>query len=58
MAQRSGPRTQHCRSRRDLIATGVCPNTTEHGWDKDEWPQISEKVMARCRSDFSNSAYR
>ena len=28
------------------IATGVWPDMTEHGWDKDDWPQISEKVMA------------
>ena len=27
------------------IATGVWPDMTEHGWDKDDWPQISEKVM-------------
>ena len=28
------------------IATGVWPDMTEHGWDKDDWPIISEKVMA------------
>jgi len=28
------------------IATGVWPDMTEHGWDKDDWPNISEKVMA------------
>ena len=28
------------------IASGVWPDMTEHGWDKDDWPQISEKVMA------------
>ena len=28
------------------IATGVWPDMTEHGWEKDDWPQISEKVMA------------
>ncbi len=28
------------------IATGVWPDMTEHGWKKDEWPEISEKVMA------------
>ena len=27
------------------IASGVWPDMTEHGWDKDDWPQISEKVM-------------
>jgi multimeric flavodoxin WrbA len=28
------------------IATGVWPDMTEYGWDRDDWPQISEKVMA------------
>ncbi len=28
------------------IASGVWPDMTEHGWDTDEWPGISEKVMA------------
>jgi multimeric flavodoxin WrbA len=28
------------------IATGVWPDMTEHGWDRDEWPAISEQVMA------------
>src|SRR5256714_6215069 len=28
------------------IATGVWPDMTEHGWERDEWPAISEKVMA------------
>ncbi len=28
------------------LASGVWPDMTEHGWDKDDWPQISHKVMA------------
>jgi len=28
------------------IATGVWPDMTEHGWDRDEWPEIHERVMA------------
>jgi multimeric flavodoxin WrbA len=27
------------------IATGVWPDMREHGWDKDEWPELLEKVM-------------
>jgi multimeric flavodoxin WrbA len=27
------------------IATGVWPDMTEHGWNKDEWPEIFKKVM-------------
>jgi len=26
------------------IATGVYPDMTEHGWDSDEWPAISQRV--------------
>ena len=28
------------------IATGVWPDMTEHGWDRDDWPAIHELVMA------------
>jgi multimeric flavodoxin WrbA len=28
------------------IATGVWPDMTEHGWERDEWPEIFERVMA------------
>ncbi len=28
------------------ISPGVWPDMTEHGWDTDDWPQISQKVMA------------
>ena len=27
------------------IAYGVWPDMTEHGWDKDDWPEVLEKVM-------------
>ena len=27
------------------IATGVWPDMREHGWEKDEWPEIYKKVM-------------
>lgn len=27
------------------IATGVWPDMREHGWEKDEWPEIFKKVM-------------
>jgi multimeric flavodoxin WrbA len=27
------------------IATGVWPDMREHGWDKDEWPDIYERVI-------------
>jgi len=28
------------------IATGVWPDMTEHGWDRDEWPELFERVKA------------
>jgi len=28
------------------IATGVWPDMTEHGWDRDDWPAIFEQVVA------------
>jgi multimeric flavodoxin WrbA len=28
------------------IATGVWPDMTDHGWDRDEWPELFERVMA------------
>jgi multimeric flavodoxin WrbA len=27
------------------IAFGVYPDMTEHGWDKDDWPDIQKKIM-------------
>jgi len=29
-----------------VIATGVYPDMRKHGWDRDEWPEIYEKVKA------------
>src|SRR5207244_309161 len=28
------------------IATGVWPDMTEHGWERDEWPELYERVEA------------
>jgi multimeric flavodoxin WrbA len=28
------------------IATGIWPDMREHGWEKDEWPEIYKKVQA------------
>ena len=28
------------------IAAGVYPDMTEHGWERDDWPAIYERVMA------------
>ena len=28
------------------VASGVYPDMTEHGWEKDEWPALFEKIFA------------
>jgi len=28
------------------VASGVYPDMTEHGWDKDDWPQLFDKIIA------------
>ena len=27
------------------VASGVFPNMEEHGWPKDEWPELSERIL-------------
>jgi multimeric flavodoxin WrbA len=29
-----------------VIAPGVYPDMTEHGWERDDWPAIFERVIA------------
>ncbi|WP_265563191.1 flavodoxin family protein [Sphingomicrobium arenosum] len=28
-----------------LLAPGVYPDMTDHGWERDDWPQLSERVI-------------
>src|SRR4051812_29896991 len=42
----NGVQTETIRALDYDIATGVWPDMTEHGWDKDDWPPIFDKVMA------------
>ena len=28
------------------VASGVYPDMTEHGWDADEWPELTKRVLA------------
>ena len=44
--ERNGVSVEVLRAVDHSIATGVYPDMTEHGWDEDDWPAISEKVMA------------
>jgi multimeric flavodoxin WrbA len=44
--RRSGVSVEIVRPVDHDIAYGVWPDMTEHGWEKDDWPAILEKVMA------------
>ena len=44
--QRNGVSVEVVRAVDHQIATGVYPDMTEHGWDRDDWPEIFERVMA------------
>lgn len=40
----NGIATELVRATDYQIAFGVYPDMTEHGWDRDDWPQIQDKV--------------
>jgi multimeric flavodoxin WrbA len=44
--ERNGVAVETIRAVDHEIATGVYPDMTEHGWERDDWPAISEKVLA------------
>ncbi len=44
--RRQGVLVESIRAIDRTIATGVWPDMTTHGWDRDEWPAITEQVMA------------
>ena len=44
--ERAGVSVEVIRAVDHAIATGVYPDMTEHRWERDDWPSISEKVMA------------
>ncbi|MGA2925254.1 MAG: NAD(P)H-dependent oxidoreductase [Solirubrobacteraceae bacterium] len=44
--QRNGVTVETIRAVDHEIATGVYPDMTEHGWNRDDWPAILEKVIA------------
>ena len=44
--ERNGVSVELIRAVDMKIATGVYPDMTEHGWEHDDWPAISEKVLA------------
>ena len=44
--ERNGVALEVVRAVDHEIATGVWPDMTEHGWERDEWPAIFDKVIA------------
>lgn len=43
---KQGVKTEVLRPIDMAIATGIYPDMTEHGWDKDDWPKLFKKVEA------------
>ena len=44
--ERNGVSVEVIRAVDHQIATGVYPDMTQHGWERDDWPEIFEKVLA------------
>src|SRR3954447_21685241 len=44
--ERNGVHVDVIRAVDHEIATGVYPDMTEHGWERDDWPGLFEQVMA------------
>jgi multimeric flavodoxin WrbA len=44
--ERNGVTVEQFRAIDEDIATGVWPDMTEHGWERDGWPAIFERVIA------------
>jgi multimeric flavodoxin WrbA len=43
---RNGVAVEHVHLASHQVAYGVNPDMTEHGWDRDDWPALWEKVRA------------
>ena len=43
--ERQGTQTDRLRLSSYLLAPGVYPDMTEHGWERDDWPGISSRVL-------------
>ena len=44
--ERNGVTVEQFRAVDEDIATGVWPDMTEHGWERDGWPAIFARVIA------------
>jgi multimeric flavodoxin WrbA len=43
---RAGVAVEHVHMLEHDIPPGVYPDMTEHGWDRDDWPALWQKVLA------------
>lgn len=46
LMRRQGVTVDHVRAVDGDVAFGVQPDMTEHGWDRDDWPEVLERVLA------------
>ncbi len=46
MMERAGAAVEHVHMLDHQVPPGVYPDMTEHGWDRDDWPALWEKVKA------------
>ena len=46
MMQRAGVKVEHVHMLDHTIPPGVQPDMTDHGWDRDDWPKLWDKVKA------------
>lgn len=44
--QKQGVTVRHLHLLSHQVPPGIYPDMTEHGWDRDDWPQLWEQVMA------------
>jgi multimeric flavodoxin WrbA len=44
--EKEGVRVEEIRLVDHDVARGVHPDMTEHGWDKDEWPELFDRIFA------------
>jgi len=52
--ENQGVQVEHVRPIDHEIATGVWPDMTEHGWERDAWPSIHQRVMVAPTSSSSS----
>jgi multimeric flavodoxin WrbA len=46
MMEKNGVAVEHVHMLSHQVPPGVYPDMTEHGWERDDWPALWEKVMA------------